>query len=53
MREGERNIGFFHRMTNSRIRKNSLARIKIDGVWFSEEEEMRAGVTSSFQTLFD
>ncbi|RVW72686.1 hypothetical protein CK203_056540 [Vitis vinifera] len=36
LREGDRNTGYFHRMATAHRRRNSLDRIKINGVWLSE-----------------
>ena len=38
-------------MSNAHFKKNTLARIKINGVWFSEERELREGISHAFQTL--
>ena len=35
------NIGFFHRMANTHWRNNSLDIIKINGVWLTEDQEVR------------
>ena len=45
----DRNIGFFHRMANSHFRKNTIARIKINGDWISDELELRKGIPYAFQ----
>ena len=37
LREGDRNTSFFHQMANSHFRKNSLANIKINGVWLTKD----------------
>ena len=37
LREGDRNMGFFHRMANSHRRRNCLSKIKINGTWLTEE----------------
>ena len=34
-KEGDKNTGFFHRITNAHRRNNSLDKIKINGVWSS------------------
>ena len=39
LREGDRNTGYFHRMATAHRRRNSLDRIKINGVWLSEEQD--------------
>ena len=49
LREGDRNTGFFHRMANAHRRNNSLVRVKINGEWLSEEQEVREGVANAFQ----
>ena len=51
LREGDKNTVFFHRIANSHFRKNTLARIKINGVWLSEEQEIREGIVNAFQSL--
>ena len=51
LREGDRDTSFFHRMANAHFRKNMLARIKINGVRFSEESELREGISHAFETL--
>ena len=33
LKEGDRNIGFFHKMANAHRQRNSILRIKIDGNW--------------------
>ena len=43
-------MGFFHRMANSHFRKNTIARIKINGVWISDELELREGISNAFQS---
>ena len=48
LREGDKNTSFFHRMANSHFRKNSLASIKINGVWLTEDQEMREGISNAF-----
>ena len=50
-KEGDRNIGFFHKMTNTHKRRNYVDKIKINGVWFSEENEIKEGVVKAFRSL--
>ena len=38
-------------MANAHFRKNTLARIKINGVWLFAERELREGISHAFQTL--
>ncbi|RVX19808.1 LINE-1 reverse transcriptase-like [Vitis vinifera] len=38
-------------MANAHRRNNSLERMKINGVWLTEEKEMREGIVSAFQQV--
>ncbi|RVW33328.1 putative ribonuclease H protein [Vitis vinifera] len=49
LKEGDRNTGFFHRMASAHRRNNHLERIKINGEWLLEEQEIREGIASTFQ----
>ena len=51
LREGDRNTGFFHKMANSHRRRNYLSKIKIDGTWLTEEQEIKEGVVGAFKDL--
>ncbi|RVW51618.1 hypothetical protein CK203_066866 [Vitis vinifera] len=51
LREGDRNMGFFHRMTNAHRRVNALDKIKINGVRLTEEQEVREGIANAYQQL--
>ena len=51
LKEGDKNTGFFHRMANAHRRNNSMEKIKINGRWLEEEEEVREGVVNAFQQL--
>ncbi|KAJ9695145.1 hypothetical protein PVL29_010576 [Vitis rotundifolia] len=51
LKEGDRNTGYFHRMANAHRIVNSLDRIKINGVWLSEEQEVREGIAHAFHQL--
>ncbi|RVX01665.1 Transposon TX1 uncharacterized 149 kDa protein [Vitis vinifera] len=51
LKEGDKNIGFFHRMANAHRRNNSREKIKINGRWLEEEQEVREGVVNAFQQL--
>ncbi|RVX19221.1 hypothetical protein CK203_008528 [Vitis vinifera] len=51
LKEGDRNTDFFHRMTNAHRRNNYLDRIKINGVWMTEEQEVREGIVNAFWHL--
>ena len=51
LREGDRNTGYFHRMTNAHHRRHTMDRTKVRGVWLSEEQEVRMGIVDAFQRL--
>ena len=51
LREGDRNTGFFHRMASAHRRNNALDRIKVNGEWLVEEQEVREEVVKSFQQM--
>ena len=51
LRKRDRNTGFFHRMASAHRRNNSLDRIKINGEWLSEEQEVREGIANAFYQL--
>ncbi|RVW23312.1 LINE-1 reverse transcriptase-like [Vitis vinifera] len=51
LKDGDRNTGFFHRMASAHRRNNAMDRIKVNGEWLVEEQEVREGVVNSFQQL--
>ena len=51
LKEGDRNTGFFHRMTNAHKRRNNMDRIRINGVWHSEENGISEGIVNAFRSL--
>ena len=51
LKEGDRNIGFFHIMTNSHRRRNSIMSICINGRRLVKEPEIKAGLVDAFQSL--
>ena len=51
LKEGNRNMGFFHRMTNSHRRRNSITSIRINGRRLVKEAEVKEGLVSAFQSL--
>ncbi|RVX01714.1 Cytochrome c oxidase assembly protein COX11, mitochondrial [Vitis vinifera] len=51
LREGDRNTGFFHRMASAHRRNNALDRVKVNGEWLSEEQEVREGIVNTFQQM--
>ena len=51
LKKGDRNTGYFHRMTSAHRRANYMDRIKINGVRLSGEQEVRKGVVNAYQQL--
>ena len=51
MKEGDRNTGFFHKMANAHRRRNTMTKVKINEVSFTEEVDIREGITQAFQSL--
>ena len=48
LKEGDKNTGFFHRMANAHRNNNTVDRVKIDGVWLEEDQEVREGTANAF-----
>ncbi|RVX04382.1 hypothetical protein CK203_018611 [Vitis vinifera] len=51
LKEGDKNTGFFHKMANSNSRRNCLKKIKVRGVWLSDEQDIQRGVVRAYQDL--
>ena len=51
LKEGDRNTGFFHRMTNSHRRRKSISSISINGRRLVKEDEVKDGLIDAFQNL--
>lgn len=51
LKEGDRNIKFFQKLANSHRRKNSLSKLRIEGMWVTEEANLKQGVVNAFQSL--
>ena len=51
LKEGDRNMGFFHRMTNSHKWKNSISNISINCRRLVKEVEVKEGLVGAFQSL--
>nr|CAN69965.1 hypothetical protein VITISV_039410 [Vitis vinifera] len=51
LREGDKNTRLFHCMANAHRRVNTLVKIKINGVRFTEEQDMREGIANAYQQL--
>ena len=50
LKEDDRNMGFFHKIVNAHRRKNNVEKIRINGVWLSEETEIKEGVVNAFRS---
>ena len=51
LKEGDRNIGLFHKMANSCRKRNNIDRIHIGGDWLNGIEEVRTGIVNAFKVL--
>ena len=51
LKEGDRNTWFFHRMTNSHRRRNSIKSICINGRRLVKELEIKEGLVGAFHSL--
>lgn len=47
-KEGGKNTNFFCKMAKAHSRRNFLAKIKINGTWILEENEIKDGVFQAF-----
>ena len=52
LKEGGNNTIFFHRMANTHSRKNWLSKLKVNGCWHSEENNLKNSVVGAFQKLY-
>ncbi|KAJ9682407.1 hypothetical protein PVL29_018343 [Vitis rotundifolia] len=43
---------FFHRMANAHSRRNWLSKLKVNGCWHSEENNLKNSVVGAFQKLY-
>ena len=51
LKEGDRNTGFFHKITNAHRRRNNVDKIRINGVWLTEENGIKEGIVNAFRSL--
>ena len=51
LKEGDRNAGFFHRMENSRKRRNRLSQLRINGAWAIEQGTLDQDIVRAFKNL--
>ena len=53
LKEGDRNTGFFHKMTNSHRKRNNIDRIRIEDKLFNGTEEVKDGIVRAVKDLFE
>ena len=51
LKEDDKNTGFFHKIVNAYRRRNNVDRIRINGVWLSEENGIKEGIVNAFRSL--
>ena len=51
LKEGDKNISFFHGMVNSHRRRNTISLLYINSELVREEEALRQGITNAFENL--
>ena len=51
LKEGGRNMSFFHQMVNVHRRRNQMDRIKINGRWITEDNGIKEEECRAFQKL--
>ena len=51
LKEGDRNTRFFHKMANSRKRRNHLSKLRINGVRTTEEGTLKQDIVRAFKSL--
>ena len=52
LKEGDNNTRFFHRMANAHSRRNWLSKLKVNGCWYTEENDLKNSVVGAFQKLY-
>ena len=48
LKEGDNNTIFFHRMANAHSRINWLFKLKVNGSWHTEENDLKNSVVGAF-----
>ena len=51
LKEGDINTSFFHKMVNAHRRRNHVDKIKINGVWFTKQNEIKEEIVNAFRYL--
>ena len=53
VKEGNNNTRFFHRVANSHRNANLIKRIKVDGVLYEDEADVRSQLVLFYQGLYE
>ena len=51
LKKGDRNTGFFHRMTNLHRRRNTITKMRINGQFITGEEQLRLRIAKAFEAM--
>ena len=51
LKDGDKNTGYFHKMTNAHRRSNCLRRIRINGKMIEKEVDIKDGLIDAFKNL--
>ena len=51
LKERDRNTRYFHRMANSDMRRNQIRRLRINGVWATEDSDLKSNIVNAFKSL--
>ncbi|WKA10977.1 hypothetical protein VitviT2T_028516 [Vitis vinifera] len=52
LKEGDNNTRFFHGMANAHSRRNWMSKLKVNGCWHLEENNLKNSVVGAFQMLY-
>ena len=52
LKKGDNNTRFFHRMANAHSRRNWLSKLKVNGCWHIEDNDLKDSVVGVFHNLF-
>jgi hypothetical protein len=52
LQEGDKNSKFFYRLANSHLNANSIAKLNIDGILSSDQDEIRDHIASFYEHLY-
>ena len=51
MKEGDKDTNLFHKIENAHRKRNFMARIRVNVVWLTSEEEIKESVANSYGSL--